>query len=413
MKKSISLFVLVVFVLGSSFAVDLAARVEIATNLAAINLDDLEESKFLLSPDGKETLDFDESKVEFELETPMFGALIALAVDDLGTGKGTQMWTNISAWGKIGPFFKIKIGDFDDRIAKNHLRNGTLIAEYYLGILQWSENMINDELFREHIEGDRLDVLVTDFTFDPVTVSLMINHPIPATATEALEPKPMDFKNLHFGGRIYANILGFANLTATARYIDNESLHRTTVGTFIQFPNLIAGLNLVAGFTASPWIVKEEGFDITGFDYAIDLRAQMPVGIFTLATHNNLSMYRPIGDGEIYADKLTSAAPNTTFESGDKYIMLVYNEVKGKMPLADNMEVSMAVRSHYYYNPNEDLITSGDNTTKTFYDLGFLFGFSYTFARSVTMSTGVNLMHFFNDQTDLMMEIPFKLSFWL
>lgn len=416
MKKIIIVFALTVFALVSAFAIGLTARVEILTNFIEINTEDIDKSFALIAPDRAIPFDFDESKIEIKLATDFFGGMVSIAVDDLGQGKGvstshTQLLTNFSAWAKFGAF-QIKIGDFDDRLSKNAQRS--LIAKYWLGILRYNGVMNKEDIFREHIEGDRLDMFVADYALKSVKFSFMLNH--------------MASNIVHLGGRVYANIGDVVNLTATVRYNDGgrfntfilngdelkpTDMRNTTVGVFAQFPNL-GGLNLLVGYTADIWENKKT--DATGLSSGIDLRAQIPVGIFTLATHNNLSIYKPTSNAsDKYITGGTATKPTTGFvynapDDFGKNVMLLYNEVKALMPLSEAMGVTMALRSSYYDNPNDGRSTQ---TTETFYNLDILFGFIYTFSRGIRMETGLNVMHLANNQSDVMLEIPFKFSYWL
>ncbi len=374
MKKYISICAISVFALASAFA-EVDVRVEITTDIVKMDTTEPENADYFTSND------YDDFKVEFNLEKEKFGAKAVLTTD---ANMENLSFENISAWGKFGDIAKIQFGDFENREGMNLT---SLIDEYELGVLQFNTVEAGDSrVFKTLAEGNRLENFVVDFYLDAFS-------PIPATVQ--IMADAINFKEqIKYGGRVRTDILDFAKINVTAVYFDNDVNYRTTIGTFLELPNLTADLKVLTGYTIRVWEVKDIIVgDKHGLDHGIDLRAQMPIKLpfanLILATQNNFSIYGDAGDG--------------------KHYMALSNEVKARMPFKGGIAAIASLKSHYYNNPGEIV---PETAPETFYDFGVYAGLTYNFGKDITLEAGVEVMSIANKHANVMVGVPFNFTFW-
>lgn len=360
MKKIVVVLAMLALVGISAFAVDLSVGVELGTGFT-FNTGDMDKSEYFYGPN------YGDVGISLGIENDIFGAYTAFGAGDGGQADFTMYDTN--AWIKLGSFSKIQIGDFSNSAANAGYVLG-VVDEYDLGILRYGPSGSSHVGFSgdNTIAGDKLKNLVVDFYVGPATIQLAWLSPYLPSKADA---------RLNYGGRVYGNIGDFADITFAATY-DNPSTNtfnaedRTTIGAFVGFPDLVANLGLLVGYTASIRM------DDTELDHGIDLRVEMPVGDVVLALHNNLSMY------------------------GDKQ-MVLYNELGAGMSVTDAMYAKLRVRSQYY--------DDGANDTSV-YDFGAYLNFDYSITEWAMISTGVEVKNIGNDTTDVTIGIPVTFKVW-
>lgn len=351
------------FAVGSRFifAIDVFANVEISTNIVKLNTSNIGNSEYFTSND------YDDVELIFGIESTLFGAYTTIGIDE--KQKKISMH-DIYAWADLGGFLKITIGDFSSRVA-NILIDA--IDEYNFGILRYGFPGSTYVGFDDDntIEGDELNNFIIDLHSGSTTLSFAMNPYINKDMPELNIKK----YNVHLGGRAYAAIGDFGHMAVTVVYndIDKElsgseiKRNRTTIGAFIGSSNFLNTFGLMAGYTAS---VLDDSVE-----HGIDIRAEVPLGAFVVATHNNLSLY------------------------GDKE-MVLYNEVKCEALFKNDLVASLAMRSQYY--------NSNGATKDSVYDLGIYLGFDYAIADAAIISTGIDLTGIGNDTRDVIIGIPLK-----
>lgn len=369
MKKIIN--VLLVFAFASfTFAADVKATVELSTDIAKLSVGDIHNAEFFTP------INYADVQLGFSVNSDMFGASLNIKVDAATTNDSFSIKMNATdAWVKLGSLFKITIGDFKSR-ATNSLTG--VVDEYELGILRWGASGITGG---NSIEGDMLQNFVVDFYAGSTTLSFGV-YPCTSKGVAA-GTHILETPHLNLDARATSTIGDFANSTLTIRYTSDDfklgtpvteqenKRERLTIGSFVVFSSLVTNLELLAGYTASivDWNELESG---------IDLRAEMPLGSLTLATHNNLSLYR---------DKF------------DENEMVAYNEVKGKLSLTDVMAISLAARSEYRRNDTSDE-----------YDIGLNFGFNYTVSDDAKISSGLKVNNINGNANNIKITVPFTLE---
>lgn len=358
MKKIVVMLALLAFIIGSASAADVSASVEIGTNIININTENVGNSDYFTSPN------YDDVGIELAVETDMFGAIIGIGADEK---QGISMYDSY-AWIKLGTFARIAIGDFSSRNA-NFVTS--IVDEYDLGILRYGAPGSEYPGFSSDntIEGDKLNNFVVDFYLGPVTFQFGMNPYV-------IKPDNTGGR-INLGGRLAADIGTFAEVTVTTAY-DNKyggtpGEERTTIGGFVGFPDLLPDLDLMAGYTMSLRMKNNK------IDNGIDLRVEMFFGDIAVGIHNNLSLY------------------------GDKELV-TYNEVKVGTILTDDMDVSLAIRNHYY--------SSNGAIKDATYDVGIFLGFDYAVTDFAMISTGIDVTGIANDKADVMFGIPLTLKVW-
>ncbi|MFI3257718.1 MAG: hypothetical protein R3Y36_05415 [Spirochaetales bacterium] len=319
---------------GTSVAAKFGGYVNLTTNILMDTLD-FNNSVFFSDPA------YWDAEANFSVDAGIYGANLAISADRTGELENIS-FRDTYAWVRLGSLAKIMIGDFSINSA-NALTD--VIDVYDVGILKYA--IYSSWQGIEVLPGDALENFLVDFYIGPVTLQLSMLDSLDLAISQPF---------LHVGTSVSSAVNELIDVSFTAVYQDTDvqeaNFDAVRLGSFINFNKIFGNVYALVGYTTN----MRPFSNTFAFDHGIDLRVLLPLSLFNISSHNNISLYG-------YQE------------------MVLYNEVKASKLFLDKLDTSLSLQSIYYSNGE----TPGDNV----YDFNVLVDIDYAIAPKATLGTGL------------------------